>query len=77
MDSTVSESKTQKAIGTLTILGDTLQRRINGGESEVVLVCKSEQERIEALEKWFNVFLTPEQTAAIRGMVSEIKEQTP
>jgi hypothetical protein len=68
--------RTRKAVGTLTMLGDTLQRRIDGGDSEVLLVCKSEPERIAALQKWFGIFLTCEQRAAIKGIASEIKEQT-
>jgi arylamine N-acetyltransferase len=62
-----------RAVGTLTMMGDTLQRRLEGGESEVILVCKGEIERIEALEKWFNVVLTAEQKAAIQNTAAEIK----
>ena len=68
------EDKDRVVAGTLTMFGDTLQRRLDGGESEVLVVCKSEAERIGALEKWFGIILATEQRKAIKGFASEIKE---
>lgn len=73
LDENTAEGKDKKAIGTLTMVGDSLQRRLNGGESEVFLVCKSEGERVAALEKWFDVILNAEEQEAIKGTVCEIK----
>jgi arylamine N-acetyltransferase len=70
------DSKDKVAVGTLTMFGDTLQRRLDGGDSEVILVCKSEAERVAALEKWFGIALSTEEKEAIKGFASEIKEQT-
>ena len=63
----------EKAVGTLTMVGDTLQTRIDGGESEVLLLCNSEEDRIGALEKWFDVVLTSGEKDAIKGTAAEIK----
>jgi arylamine N-acetyltransferase len=71
---TLREGK-EEAKGTLTMFGDTIQRRVDGGASEVVEVCKSEEQRVKALEKWFGVVLNQEQTEAIKGFVSEIKSE--
>jgi arylamine N-acetyltransferase len=76
MEESGASSEDKEAIGTLTIMGDTLQRRVHGGASEVILVCKSEPDRIAMLEKWFNVVLNTEEQRAIVGLASEIKEQT-
>ena len=75
LDETGPDSEDKKAVGTLTLMGDTLQKRVDGGESEVILVCKSETDRIATLEKWFNVILNGEEQEAIRGVASEIKPQ--
>lgn len=67
------EAEDQVAQGTLTMFGNVLQRRLDGGESEVLLECKSETERVEALEKWFFVKLTEDEVQAISGTAAEIK----
>jgi arylamine N-acetyltransferase len=64
------------AIGTLTLFGDTLKRRVDGGESEELVICKSEVERVEVLQKWFDVVLSAEERVGIKGLVSEIAEQS-
>jgi len=67
------ESEEQEAQGTLTMFGNVLQRRVDGGATEVLLDCKSEAERVQTLEKWFFVKLTEEEIAAIKGTSAEIK----
>jgi arylamine N-acetyltransferase len=62
----------RKVVGALTMFDDTLERRIDGGEAEVLLTCKSESERVEALEKWFGVVLSDEEKEGIKGFKSEI-----
>ncbi|KAI9807018.1 MAG: hypothetical protein M1825_005735 [Sarcosagium campestre] len=51
----------------------TLTKR---GVVEEAVVMRSEAQRVELLEKWFGVVLTPDERGAIRGMVSEITEST-
>jgi hypothetical protein len=36
-------------------------------------VCKTEDERMEALEKWFGIRLTEEEKQGIRGWSTELK----
>ena len=43
-----------------------------GGKTKVVATCKTEWERIEVLEKYFQLFLTKEEKEGIRGYVSEL-----
>jgi len=67
------EGVEQDAQGTLTMFGNVLHQRLDGGKSEVLLECKSEAERVEALEKWFSVKLTEEEIGAIKETSAEIK----
>jgi arylamine N-acetyltransferase len=63
------------AIGTLTLFGDTLKRRVGGRRPEELVVCKSEDERVEVLQKWFDIVLSAEERVGIKGLASEIVEQ--
>jgi arylamine N-acetyltransferase len=44
-----------------------------GGRTQIVQVCKTEDERTEALEKWFGIRLTEEEKQGIRGWSTELK----
>ncbi|KAK0652956.1 arylamine N-acetyltransferase 2 [Cercophora newfieldiana] len=44
-----------------------------GGRTEVVRVCETEGERVQALREWFGIELTEEERVSIRGRVSELK----
>jgi arylamine N-acetyltransferase len=44
-----------------------------GGRTQIVQVCRSEDERIEALEKWFGLKLTEEEKQGIKGWTTELK----
>jgi len=44
-----------------------------GGKTYVLQECKSEEERLEALEKWFGITFTQEEKEGIRGHVSELR----
>lgn len=61
-----------KLVGDVTLFGKEVKRRV-GGENQVVQVLRSEEERVEALEKWLHVRLTDEERTGIRGMPSELK----
>jgi hypothetical protein len=75
LDESGAEDRDREAIGTLTMFGDTLQRRIDGGDAEVIIICKSEAERIDAIRKWFGIVLDTDQQEAIQGNAAEIKEE--
>jgi hypothetical protein len=68
----LSEDK-EEIIGTITLMGNTLKRRI-GGVTEQLGTFGSEGERVEALEKWFGIKLTEEERGGIRGMVSKLAD---
>ena len=58
-------------VGTLMLVGADLKRRING-KTEQLQVCKTEEERLQALEKWFGIKLSEDERVGIRGMATEL-----
>lgn len=44
-----------------------------GGRTELVKVCRTEEERTEVLKEVFGINLTEEEKGAIRGWASELK----
>ncbi|KAG5758233.1 hypothetical protein H9Q72_013635 [Fusarium xylarioides] len=44
-----------------------------GGKTQIITTCNTEGERVEALEKYFQISLTDEEKEGIRGYVSELK----
>ena len=60
--------------GKVMLVGNVVKRNM-GGKTEVVQVCESEAERIEALRKWFGIELTEEERAGIKGLVTELTEK--
>ncbi|RYO99320.1 hypothetical protein DL763_001599 [Monosporascus cannonballus] len=57
--------------GAIILFDDTLKWRRNG-ETRLQVKFKSEEERVEALERYFRIVLDEEDRGAIRGTVSEI-----
>ncbi|RYP81127.1 hypothetical protein DL769_002136 [Monosporascus sp. CRB-8-3] len=57
--------------GAIILFGDTLKWRRNG-ETRLQIKFKSEEERVEALKRYFGIVLDEEDRDAIRGTVSEI-----
>ena len=55
------------------MLVDNIVKRNAGGRTEVVKVCQTEDERVEALREWFGIVLTEEQKKGIRGWKTELK----
>ncbi|KAI9159127.1 hypothetical protein HJFPF1_07135 [Paramyrothecium foliicola] len=43
-----------------------------GGKTQVIFTCRTEEQRVEALGKYFQIFLTDEEKGGIRGYVSEL-----
>ena len=59
-------------VGTLMLVGGDLKRRIKG-ETEDLKACKTEEDRVQALEEWFGLKLGDDERAGIRGMVTELR----
>lgn len=59
-------------VGKLMLVNGVVKRNM-GGKTEVVQVCSTEPERIEALRKWFGMEFTEEEIAGIKGTVTELK----
>ncbi|KAI9713969.1 MAG: N-terminal acetyltransferase [Bogoriella megaspora] len=55
------------------MLVDGVVKRNTGGRTEVVQVCETEAERVQALREWFGIELTSEEMEGIRGWRTELK----
>ncbi|GAD94449.1 hypothetical protein PVAR5_3075 [Paecilomyces variotii No. 5] len=60
-------------IGQYTLSGTEVKERI-GGDAKTVEILRTEQDRVNALAKWFGIRLHQEEINGIRGMVSELVE---
>ncbi|KAK0619266.1 arylamine N-acetyltransferase 2 [Immersiella caudata] len=66
------EDGKKKVTGKVMLFREVVKKNL-GGRTEVVQVCKSEEERFKALREWFGIELTEEERAGIRGWKSELK----
>ncbi|KAF4983399.1 hypothetical protein FZEAL_1128 [Fusarium zealandicum] len=57
-----------------TMLVNGLVKQNLGGKTETISRCKIEQDRLGALEKYFDIFLTEEEERGIYGYVSELHD---
>ncbi|CAA7270270.1 unnamed protein product [Cyclocybe aegerita] len=57
--------------GKVMLVNGEVKRNL-GGRTEVVKICKTEEERIEALEEWFGITLRAEEMDGIKGMSTEL-----
>jgi len=62
------------AVGGKYMLHNGKVKRNFGGKTELVLECRTEHERIAALQKYFNITLTEAQRKGIEGYRTELKE---
>ena len=62
----------EEIVGEMILTGSEVKRRIRG-ETEHLMSCKSEGERVGALERWFGLRLTAEERRGISGTVTELK----
>lgn len=69
LDDTTGDTK---VVGKLMLVNGVVKRNV-GGKTEVVEVCSTEPERIDALKKWFGIELTEEEIAGIKSTVTELK----
>ena len=61
----------QEVVGDITLFQRGLRRRIHG-KVEIEVECGTEKERVEALQKYLGIKLSPAEQRAIKGMASEI-----
>ena len=61
-----------EVVGTLILSGGDVTKRVKG-KTEHLRTCKTEEERVQALEDVFGLRLTDEERRGIRGMVTELK----
>lgn len=54
------------------MLAEGLVKRNMGGKTELIQECKTEKERIQALDQYFGIRLTQEQIDGIRGTRTEL-----
>ncbi|KAF3386272.1 hypothetical protein F1880_001602 [Penicillium rolfsii] len=59
-------------IGQCIMSGKEVKQRISG-KTEVLQVLETEEDRVKALAKYFDMHLRPGEVAGIRGLVSQIK----
>lgn len=68
----VGEDGGVRVVGKVMLVGGVVKRNL-GGKTEVVKVCGTEAERVEALREWFEIVLTEEEARSIKGGVAELK----
>ena len=62
----------QEIQGQYTMFGSQVKRRIHG-QTEVLKTMESEDDRVQALAKWFGICLREDEAQGIHGLVSQIK----
>jgi len=76
------DERGEKCVGQLILAGNEVTRRMadendEGGQEakpkETLRKCENEQDRIDAIERWFGVVLEQEEQRGIRGLTTEIK----
>ena len=63
----------KQAVGNVTLFVDGVRQRLYG-QSETLMTCKTEEERVKVLEKYFQVNLRPDEIRGIRGLPMEITQ---
>jgi hypothetical protein len=61
----------EQIVGDITLAGNEVKKRIRG-ESTVLALCTSEEERLKSLDEFFGVKLSSAERDGIRGMITEI-----
>lgn len=65
------DEATEEIVGDITLFGNDLKERRHG-KSRVLMEIASEEDRIEALEKYLGITLSQPEKDGIRGMVTQI-----
>lgn len=58
-------------VGDVTLFGVEVKRRIKG-ETTLLALCESEEDRVKALDEFLGVKLSAAETEGIRGMITEL-----
>ncbi|KAH8727488.1 arylamine N-acetyltransferase 2 [Phaeosphaeriaceae sp. PMI808] len=66
------ENNDQEIYGKRMLINGVVKENL-GGKTKIVEDCKTEEQRLDALEKWFGLRLTADEQAGIRGWVTELK----
>ena len=61
----------EEIVGTISLNETAVKRRIKG-KAEDLEQCRTEDERVDALGKWFGIKLTAEERRGIKGMVTDL-----
>ncbi|KAH6877193.1 hypothetical protein B0T10DRAFT_520734 [Thelonectria olida] len=64
--------KSDELIGSVALYGNRIKMSVRGNE-QVIQTFQTEQERIEAIARWFGIRLSIEEQEAIKGHVGELK----
>jgi arylamine N-acetyltransferase len=59
--------------GAMILTGKSVKRRIFG-ESEVVIECSNESERVAALSEYFGIYFSKREQAGIKGTLTDLKD---
>ena len=62
----------EEVYGKVMMVDGAVKRNLGKGKTEVVRVCESEEERVEALKEYFDITLTEEEREGIRGREGEL-----
>ncbi|KAF2648983.1 cysteine proteinase [Lophiostoma macrostomum CBS 122681] len=62
----------EEIVGKRMLVNGTVKENL-GGKTKVVQECQDEEERVNALAKWFGMSFTEEEKEGIRGYVTELK----
>lgn len=63
----------EDVVGTVVLGGNEVKRKIQG-KTEHLGTLGTEGERVEALQKWFDIELSEEERAGIKGMTTQLPE---
>lgn len=72
---TILDDDKTKPVGQLILHRDYVKRRM-GAESAIIETLETEAQRVSALEKYFDIVLSPEEQRAIRGLPSELRSRS-
>lgn len=67
------EDQQEKIVGKLMLNNGHVKRNM-GGKTEVIRVCGTEEERVQALKEYFGIDLTDEEVRAISGWKTELRQ---
>ena len=65
------ELKGQEIVGTTMLVEKDIKRR-ERGKSELVQICNTEKERVQALKRWFGIELREDEIKGIKGLVTQL-----